>query len=376
MDIEDRIRLSDGVACGAPCAVANYWVEHFSFFAEMYQGAATRFPGALGEEENRTCARLDRIYFTKELESFSLLDIRVSTWGLLPDPFRSDHLAVTAASGYRTKPKGFPNIPHFVCKHTLFAKIVDSICVDFAFSNCCFARLSEMKSIFREAFIAFKQNSANRGSQTSKERIFWSLQALRGNDSRNFQEMKKAFIAAPQLLHDDYDEDSDASLSSAHVSHIRRILNDSLKMSEQELRAELQAAQKLPEYASDKVKQGLMAQLARHNPKHQKMGIEAVKGDDGMPIFNKSEAHSYLGRFWGKQFCEKHIDEHKAKDFCEEFSNKIPAQWRVSSIWLLPFQLFLLLLCHVKKSAPGPDGIPYSAWACSSLVLQVCLLHM
>ena len=144
-----------------------------------------------------------------------------------------------------------------------------------------------------------------------------------------------------------------------------QFLNDSLKLSERELQEELASAKLLPEYATDRARHGLMFRLAQLNPKHQKTGIEAVKGDDGLPIFNKAESHAFLGEFWGEQFCERTIDEDKATSFCAEFSNKIPPEWQSSDLWFLPFQLFLLLLTKVKKSAPGPDGIPYSAWAAS-----------
>ena len=105
----------------------------------------------------------------------------------------------------------------------------------------------------------------------------------------------------------------------------------------------------------------MLTLLARHNPKRQRIGIGAVRGDDGEPIFDQAEVQSRLGNFWGTKFEEKSINTEKAKSFCRQFSNPIPKD----VAWILPFQLFVLLLGRLKKSAPGPDGIPYGAWACS-----------
>ena len=98
------------------------------------------------------------IYMKKEIETFAIFDAKVSTWGKLPDPYVSDHLAVTASLGYKEKTNGLPVIPSFVAKHPLFSKKVDSICESFSFSPCAFARLEELKEIFREAFSDFKNN--------------------------------------------------------------------------------------------------------------------------------------------------------------------------------------------------------------------------
>ena len=49
-----------------------------------------------------------------------------------------------------------------------------------------------------------------------------------------------------------------------------------------------------------------------------------------------------------------------------KFCQSIPDSLRDPAAWAISFDDFDRLLRRMKDSAPGPDGIPYSAWAHSS----------
>ena len=61
-----------------------------------------------------------------------------------------------------------------------------------------------------------------------------------------------------------------------------------------------------------------------HNPKRRRIGIEAVRGEDGTPIFGKDESMEHLGRFWGEKFKAVSIEEDGAREFVAKFSVKFP----------------------------------------------------
>eukprot|EP00973_Karenia_brevis_P056246 7821880-Karenia_brevis.AAC.1 len=96
----------------------------------------------------------------------------------------------------------------------------------------------------------------------------------------------------------------------------------------------------------------------------RKLGIEAVRDDKGQPLFDKAEADDYLSQHWGRRFAENPIEEQEAIAFTRHFSRRFPP-----TQWLADFAPFACVVADCKISAPGPDGIPYAAWA-SSIIAQ------
>ena len=45
----------------------------------------------------------------------------------------------------------------------------------------------------------------------------------------------------------------------------------------------------------------------------EKLGIEAVRDEQGLPISNKAEADKFLGQHWGRKFSEADIHEEEAE---------------------------------------------------------------
>ena len=113
-----------------------------------------------------------------------------------------------------------------------------------------------------------------------------------------------------------------------------------------------------------------MKKLSRHSPKRRKLGIEAVRGSDGVPILDKKSADNHLTSHWGGKFKEHAIEEAEAAHFTTSFSKPFP-----TIQWMLTFAAFVNIISGCKKSAPGPDGVPYATWASSfraQIVLYSC----
>ena len=165
-------------------------------------------------------------------------------------------------------------------------------------------------------------------------------------------------------------------MKDTHVSHVRDILQSALAMDDQAKLAEAQATADQPEYRKTRDRDCIAKKLAMHNPKHRKIGIEATRDAEGIPIHNRDQAHAFLGQYWGGKFKEAEIDEQLAEEFAGQYSSPLP---RVQ--WVMPFLDFLLLMmAPLKASAGGPDGIAYGAWACclhaKIILFSACMMWL
>jgi exonuclease III len=359
----DRTDLTTGMSVGRLCKVGKFWNEHFYSFDELHQQSHTRFPTEAIDAGSS--ARLDRIYCNAPLEAFALWDVHVSTLGILHNAYISDHIPVVARIGLRDTPRPCPNIPHFVTREAVFNNEVDRLMDKHSFAKCCWARVAETKDIFYSAFDHYKNHQRCRGALLAKERIFHATEALRANATLNLEAFLKALESAPQLQHESFT--GGVPVEIVHVEHIRNVLQEALTVDDDDRRTELERIADLPEYDQQRMKKCVMKQLSRHNPKRRKLGIEAVRGHDGIPILEKDKAFKHLSEYWGQKFEEKPINEIEARQFTKKFSRQFP---RVP--WKLTFVAFVNIVLACRKSAPGPDGVPYSAWA-SNVRAQVIL---
>ena len=144
--------------------------------------------------------------------------------------------------------------------------------------------------------------------------------------------------------------------SREHLDHIREILPETLHSSDEEAMRQLESEGESEDPDFGKRRDGLMKKLALHNPWKRKLGIEAVRTQDGTPIFEESEVNAYLANHWGSQFVEKGIDADQARQFVSDNAVEFPEMQLI-----LCFGIFIEMVGALKKSAPGPDGVPYAA---------------
>ena len=367
LESSDRQDINTGICVGKKCEVAEFWDEHFADFSEIYQQSHTRYP-KFGTHSG-TSARLDRIYFNAPLEADDLLEIRCSIVGGWSDNNPSDHLPIVATTTYKTSECSVPKIPQSVVESQLFAKLVNEILDQKVLTECCWGRLLEIKDVFFEAWGRYKDVSCSRCAGTSEERIFWALRALKASDCHDRHELFKSLDACPQLVcgGDASCGNPDGVLSSAQKMHIRGILRQALEQDPSHKAEELKNCRNMPEYETIRKKDSLAKKLAKYAKKHRKLGIEQVRDENGHVITDKDKASKFLGGYWGGKFAEKGIDENLANQFLGKFTNRFPA-----TSWVINFFVFMLILGGAKKSAAGPDGVPYGAWN-SSLRCAIAL---
>ena len=210
----------------------------------------------------------------------------------------------------------------------------------------------------KQAYYDFRQLSCNRGAKLACEKVYWAISALRANHLNNQLDFNKAIIAAPILV---------GHLCSASVptipslpcsldrlAAIRVILSDSLRCTHEGDKKKLTELRDTLGYHNEKRKESLLQKLMVHNPKRRRLGIAAVKDTEGNVIFGKDESQRFLGKFWGKKFEEKPIDESQAGIFVKKFSKMFP-----DTCWIMSWLCFLSMMTGLSKSSPGPDGIAY-----------------
>jgi len=367
----DRLDLQSGCCSGRICGAAHFWLDNFSHFDELYQGSHTRYP-SLSSNEGST-ARLDRIYGNTSLEAFALMDIRTSTVGTTPDRDLSDHLPVISAIQIKTKEASTPCIPHFVVKTPFFQGRANELINKFSFDDCCWARLIQTKELLQAAYRDYLVHVKRCGATLPKERIFWCLQALRASFTHDRGLFEEALSVLPAIRHDSFK--GGFPIAATHLGIIRAELQQSLQIDDDETARDLESTQSIPEHERKTRTAGLAKKLSMHNPWRRKLGIEAVRDNTGMPIHDKDEASDYLARHWGKQFQEKVIDEEAARRFVSQFALKMQ-----SFVMIESFGRFMAMIRDSKRSAPGPDGIPYLAWNVSLraqvFLFQACMFWL
>ena len=259
-------------------------------------------------------------------------------------------------------------IPKNFFKNQDFADTVIDECDQWDFGDCCWAKMNQYKHILRHASTKHKQRRDDRGAKTAEERIYWAIYALRASHAGEEENFKKAIGAAPQLrLDEDQADEGVFPACGEHIAKIRGVLNEALKMDHIQKKEEIESIRDTPGYIEEKQRHSLLQDLMKHNPKKKKVGIHAVRDDEGNPIYGQDESTKRLGKYWGEKFKSVDIDdEDKAREFIVRFSNRFP---EVS--WFLGWIQFISMMQHLNSSAPGPDGIPYKGWQMNFYALMI-----
>ena len=89
---------------------------------------------------------------------------------------------------------------------------------------------------------------------------------------------------------------------------------------------------------------------------HRRSGLTGVLDDNGNEITDGDEAIAHLLRHWAVIFGDKIIDEAEAHRIAAKYVKPFP-----DIQWTMDLGQFASMLASKVDSAPGPDGIPFSA---------------
>ena len=224
-------------------------------------------------------------------------------------------------------------------------------------------KLRLLKIAFAIAARKVRDLDRNRGAKTVEERIFWSIQALRGLRTNDTRMIDNAMAACPQIRPEKYTKRH--LFSAGDVEQIRKVLQSSMQMSLEEKQEELDSLVHLTEYEKKSRQQTMAEKVAQWSPKRRKAGIQGILDKDGNLISSPEEARTCLIGHWANVFEDKHIDTEKAETFLRRHSKP----FHVDN-WIVEKSVFRETVMKCAHSAPGPDGIPYAAWqGC----MEICL---
>ena len=136
-------------------------------------------------------------------------------------------------------------------------------------------------------------------------------------------------------------------------NHISELTQEDIRLTLIELdkSKELQQSQK-------KRKRSILEVRARPwRNKRKAVSFSGIRDCEGEIAFTPESIGKLLQEHWGRVFAPKEIDPEEA-DFFLDYSQAVPDGFR----WGVDLDAFLALLDATHDSAPGPDGVPYSAW--------------
>ena len=116
--------------------------------------------------------------------------------------------------------------------------------------------------------------------------------------------MDEAISAAPMLSHQSYVKGN--HLTEEHINGVRALLSAELEKDCESTKQELKDLREQdPLYQQDALKTSFLSKMAKHGPKHRKVGVQAVVSNDGTPILQSEEVGYFLGDYWGNKFSHR-----------------------------------------------------------------------
>eukprot|EP00972_Heterocapsa_arctica_P031631 4658563-Heterocapsa_arctica.AAC.1 len=153
MDLEDRVNLKTGRACGKAGQLADAWLSESGSLAELHQSDPTRAPLTIGAI--RTASRTYCIYCSLRASVLRDMDISVHAIGsaLCAQGRCSDHVPVAALLRSRQKSPCLlvKRIAPWICKHPAFHSYLDKGLANERLPVCPWAALKWCKILYQKA---------------------------------------------------------------------------------------------------------------------------------------------------------------------------------------------------------------------------------
>jgi hypothetical protein len=339
---------------GGDDPLASYFEERFHGFTEIHQGQHTR--KSIRDGRIDTLARLDRIYtnmFPADLE-----DTRpyAAATHLLTDPsFPSDHIPVRAVlQPVFTRPPGRPRIPPWVTAHPQFSEMTRLTLLDagIASHGAGIGSLEALKDILHLAARQIKRGVAAVDPQCVHVQLHWGLVLLRGARAHDREACRRAVVAFPSLAAH-FDSTSCTLLPTFH-----ELLQDLANNDIQAMLHSMEVDTERPEWKKVGMKETLRRRSSAWATKRKMTSSFAVLDSHGVAAADLGHASRLLRSHWEPVF--------RAPRICQEAQCRILSYAAVAPPhfqWDITNDDIDYVLEHCHDSAPGPDGIPYSAWS-------------
>jgi endonuclease/exonuclease/phosphatase family metal-dependent hydrolase len=334
--------------------LAERFEELFCDWTELHQPLPTRRQVTRGRIVS--FSRLDRLY--TNLPPQEVLDRQPysATLGTAHHPGNvSDHIPVCSRFGAGLcGPARIRAVPRWVTGHPSFAKNVSEILLIQRLDCRGLAAVSRLQEVLHEAARDVINAGMQFGSDCTYEKLHWAVAALRaarsGNQRllelacKNYSFIAQWFSTRLCLLTNEQD----------FHQHLAELSTASLD----DQRAELESDPTIAEFKKAGIRERLRRRSAAWAPARKKASTFTVLHPDLAPAASASVGGDLLVSHWkgvfGKRPCCP-IAQAALIEHCVLAPHV--------ATWTLEKADFLTILNRARDSAPGPDGLPYSAWA-------------
>jgi endonuclease/exonuclease/phosphatase family metal-dependent hydrolase len=351
---DSRFSMSQISASGADDPLATAFDDTYADFTELHQGDYTR--KQLREGRLVGMSRIDRIYCN--IFPGNLADMRpyVATTAMLTDPtFPSDHVPVRAVlKPAFCRPPGSPRIPSWITDHPDFPAMTQDVLKDAGISSDIgggMALLADIKNVLHTAARRLMNKQAVVDPASAHEQLHWALVLLRGARSGDRRACQRAVRAYPSLRQ--FLGNGMAFMNDPFFPFLTNLIHmDTKALLDSMARDPLTA-----EWKQVGAKEALRRRASAWADRRRTTSNIAVLRQDGSSTADIEEATTLMKNYWQPIFQAPITFPHD-QDTILEFSATAPPDFD----WDLTDDNIDFVLHNFRDSAPGPDGIPYSAW--------------
>jgi endonuclease/exonuclease/phosphatase family metal-dependent hydrolase len=350
---EARFKVAECKDISGDSKLALEFESLFSDFTELHQAGYTRKQVTF--DAITALSRLDRIYTNIQPCLLHDLSIHTHTVGYITDPTNiSDHIPVTTTLQPQKARSGIGfRLSTWTVKHPEFMATTRDMLDTCALPASGIQSLTILREVLQASDMAIKNLGGAEGASTTPQKLYWALMAMRGGRDGKAAPISRAIGAYPKLL--EWCSPSPASITNptALHNHITELSSTNIE----HMRNELEADPSIAEWKKIGRREALRRRATAWASTRRRTSTFSILDPEGAPATSASHATQLLTNHWGPVFTAKR---------CYRLAQAKLLQFVVAAPddinWRLPRNEFIAIAERCTDSAPGPDGIPYSAW--------------
>jgi hypothetical protein len=332
--------------------VALHFENTFHMCTEIHQGQFTR--KQIRNQRIDGMARLDRIY--TDTRPGDLQDLRplAATTHMLTDPtFPSDHVPVRAVlAPPHVQPPASPRVPAWVTDHPDFEDYTHLAFIDAGFKDTDTVSIHDLVDIMHAAARNIMRKKAINDPQSIHIQLYWATVLLRSHRTGDQTACRRAIDSYPSLAN--------------HISNDCRSMHDTFhtllteltNKDTQEMIDSMNADAERAAWRKLGTREAIRRRAAAWAPRKRTTSAFAVLDPQGKAAADHDQAARLLQQHWQPAF-DPPTTQHQAQLDLLQYSAEAPADFD----WNITDDDIDNAIFHFNDSAPGPDGLPYSAWA-------------
>ena len=325
----------------------------FAGFTELHQAAYTRRQVTNGV--TTTLSRLDRLY--TNMQPCLLQDYVTHTHaiGYITNPNNiSDHIPVCASLQPPTTSSSYcPRLSAWTLKHPEFMATSRDLLDDCPLPRSGLAGLSVLREVLHATAKVILDIGGAEGASTTSQKLYWTLMAMRGGRDGRHGLVSRALGAYPKLL----EWCCPFPAAVVFVEGLHNHITELSSMNIDDMRAELEGDPSIAEWKKVGKRESLRRRASAWASSRRRTSTFTILDRDGAPATSTAHSTQLLAEHWGEVFA--------ATPCCRVAQQRILQHVVLAPEdinWRLSRDQFIEVAERCSDSAPGPDGIPYSAW--------------